>query len=312
MGLFLYYAIFEKQAAVIEPQVLLPGQQTELEPEPSVLVALHNPDNVKILLDFAIPIAKQRELPLVAVSIVQVPPQIPIHEGMRFTHHKESLLNQAKKFASDNGTNLETDLVIAHHISDGILAAANRHKADALVMGWKGFTDAKDRIFGEIADRIIRLAPCDLLLLKIGERRELRRCLLPTAGGPNANLASTILGAIAKDHKMSITAGYIVPENASQEQKEAGEKRIDETLQHIDKQIKYQKEIIESKSIAGGIASASRKYDLVVIGAAKEPFFRKMLFGEIPEKVARFSPTSVLVVKKYEGMVKSILKKVMG
>ena len=111
---------------------------------------------------------------------------------------------------------------------------------------------------------------------------------------------STILGAIAKDHKMSITAGYIVPENASQEQKEAGEKRIDETLQHIDKQIKYQKEIIESKSIAGGIASASRKYDLVVIGAAKEPFFRKMLFGEIPEKVARFSPTSVLVVKKYE------------
>jgi amino acid transporter/nucleotide-binding universal stress UspA family protein len=303
VGLFLYYAI----------QVLLPRQaQIELESEPSVLVALHNPDNVKILLDFAIPIAKQRGLPVVAVSIVQVPPQIPIHEGMRFTHHKESLLNQAKKFASDGGTNLETDLVIAHHISDGILAAGNRHKADALVMGWKGFTDAKDRIFGEIADRIIRLAPCDLLLLKIGERRDLRRCLLPTAGGPNANLASTILGAIAKDHKMSITAGYIVPENASMEQKETGEKRIDETLQHIDKSIKYQKEIIESKSIAGGIASASRNYDLVIIGAAKEPFFRKMLFGEIPEKVARYSPTSVLVVKKYEGMVKSILKKVMG
>ena len=50
----------------------------------------------------------------------------------------------------------------------------------------------------------------------------------------------------------------------------------------------------------------------MVIGAAKEPFFRKMLFGEIPEKVARFSPTSVLVVKRYEGTVKSILKKAMG
>jgi hypothetical protein len=37
-----------------------------------------------------------------------------------------------------------------------------------------------------------------------------------------------------------------------------------------------------------------------------------MLFGEIPEKVARFSPTSVLVVKRYEGMVKNILKKVLG
>ena len=207
---------------------------------------------------------------------------------------------------------LETDLVIAHHISDGILAAASRHNADALVMGWKGFTDAKDRIFGEIADRIIRLAPCDLLLLKIGERRKLKHCLLPTAGGPNANLATTVLSAVAKDQHLSVTAGYIVPENATSEQKKTGKQRIEETLEHIDKSIKVEKEIIESKSIAGGIASASRNYDLVVIGAAKEPFFRKMLFGEIPEKVARFSPTSVLVVKKYEGMVKSILKKVMG
>jgi len=313
VGLFLYYAIFEKQAAVIEPQVLLPGQpQIEPEMEPSVIVSLHNPDTVKPLLDLAIPVAKQRGLRVVAVSVVEVPPQIPIHEGMRFTHHKESLLNQAKKIASEGSANLETDLVIAHNVSDGILAATSRHQADALVMGWKGFTDAKDRIFGEIADHIIRLAPCDLLLLKIGENKKLQRCLLPTAGGPNAHLASTILSAIAKDHQMSITAGYIVPENATPEQKQIGEQRIDETLQHIDKSVKYQKELIESKTIAGGIASASRNYDLVVIGAAKEPFFRKVLFGEIPEKVARYSPTSVLVVKKYEGVVKSILKKVMG
>jgi amino acid transporter/nucleotide-binding universal stress UspA family protein len=313
VGLFLYYAIFEKRAAVIEPQVLLPGQpQIELDAEPSVLVALHNPDTVKTLLNIAIPVAKQRGLRAVAISIVQVPSQIPIHEGMRFTHHKEALLNQAKKLAAEGGTNLETDLVIAHHISDGILAAVDRHKANALVMGWKGFTNARDRIFGEVADRIIRLAPCDLLVLKIGERQEFKRCLLPTAGGPNAYLATTILSAIAKDHDLSITAGYIIPENASQEQKETGEQRIDETLERIDKSIKYKKELIESKTIAGGIANASRNYDLVVIGAAKEPLFRKMLFGEIPEKVARFSPTSVLVVKKYEGIVKTVVKKVMG
>jgi hypothetical protein len=60
--------------------------------------------------------------------------------------------------------------------------------------------------------------------------------------------------------------------------------------------------LIESSSVAGGIAKASREYDLVVIGAALEPFFRKMLFGEM----------SVLVVKKYEGPVKSLVKRIMG
>ena len=68
----------------------------------------------------------------------------------------------------------------------------------------------------------------------------------------------------------------------------------------------------QAKSVAGGIARASREYDLVTIGAAKEPWFRRVLFGEIPEKVARYSPTSVLVVKKYEGAIKSKLKRIIG
>jgi len=60
------------------------------------------------------------------------------------------------------------------------------------------------------------------------------------------------------------------------------------------------------------MALASRYYDLVVIGAAKEPLFRQMLVGEIPEKVARHSPASDLVVKRYEGTVRSLVKKLLG
>ena len=179
-------------------------------------------------------------------------------------------------------------------------------------MGWKGYTTTRDRIFGEIADRVIRFAPCDLMVLKIGESRKIKNCFLPTAGGPNAKLASTILNAIAKDLKLSVTAGFIAPEDASQEQIEIGNQNIKSTLNNIDTDIVQNERIIKSKSIAGGIAKTSRDYDLVVIGAAKESLFHKMLFGEIPEKVARFSPTSVLVVKRYEGILKNILKKVLG
>ena len=88
--------------------------------------------------------------------------------------------------------------------------------------------------------------------------------------------------------------------------------RIDETLSGFETEFIYDKKLIESKSIAGGIAKSSKNFDLVVIGAAKEPFFKKMLFGEIPEKVARYSPASVMVVKKYEGVVKSVLKRILG
>jgi CIC family chloride channel protein len=181
-----------------------------------------------------------------------------------------------------------------------------------LVMGWKGYTKTRNRIFGEIADEVIRFAACDLMMLKIGESDQIRNCFLPTSGGPNAVLASTILNAIASDLKLSVTAGFIASEDASEEFLNEGGQRIESTLKNLSPEIPQQRKVIKSKSIAGGIAKAGREYDMVVIGAAKESLFHKMLFGEIPEKVARYSPTSVLLVKRYEGLVKNIVKKVLG
>jgi APA family basic amino acid/polyamine antiporter len=313
IGLFIYYAVFEKRAAVLEPQVLLPGNlNAQTGQEPSIVVALYNPDHVKTLIDFAYPVARERKTRLIAISVITVPRQTPIHEGMRFTHHKEALLTKAKKYAAEIGINLQTEIIIAHNASDGILTAAEKHHASVLVIGWKGFTNARDRIFGEIADRIIRYAPCDLMVLKIENGGKIKNCLLPTAGGPNAVLASCILSSIAIEKKYSVTGGYIVPEDVSHDEEIEAYKRIQETMNCLDPSVIKEKRLIKSKSVAGGIAKSSREYDLVVIGAAKEPFFRKMLFGEIPEKVARYSPTSVLVVKKYEGVVKNILKKILG
>ncbi|MFQ5737687.1 MAG: amino acid permease [Acidobacteriota bacterium] len=231
LGLLLYYAIFEKRASSLEPQVLLPRRPAaEVEEETCVMVALHNPDNARILLDLGWSMARQRGVRLVAVSVVQVPRQMPIHEGMRFAHHKEALLHRAKREAKEQEQRVATDLVIAHRASDGVLAAAERHYAEALVMGWKGFTNARDRVFGEIADRIIRLAPCDLLLLKAGERAQVRTCLLPTAGGPNARLAASVLSAFAKEKNLSVTAAYVVPEQASPQRLEEAQRRVDQTM----------------------------------------------------------------------------------
>jgi nucleotide-binding universal stress UspA family protein len=150
------------------------------------------------------------------------------------------------------------------------------------------------------------------MVLKSENTDPIKNCFLPTAGGPNALLASDILNLLATHQKMTVTAGYIVSEGAAEEERVQGYQKIEETLKAMDNRLVKNKRLIESQSIAGGIAKASRDFDLVVIGAAKEPFFRKMLFGEIPEKVARYSPCSVLVVKKYEGVVKNLLKKILG
>ena len=50
---------------------------------------------------------------------------------------------------------LKTDMIVAHRASDGILSGVSRHNGDLLVMGWKGYTNTRDRVFGEVADQII-------------------------------------------------------------------------------------------------------------------------------------------------------------
>ncbi len=312
-GLLLYYSVFEKQAASIEPQVLIPrAAAPETELPPSVVVAIYNPDTIEILLKLAIPVARQRGQRIVAISVVEVPRQMPIHEGMRFIHHKEALLSKAKRIGQLNNIEVETDTIIGHHTSQGILAAVERQNASMLVMGWKGYTKTRDRIFGEITDKVIRFAPCDLMMLKIGDLKKLETCFLPTAGGPNARLASSLLSAIAADLNLSVTAGFITSGESTQEVIEEGKQKIRATLNNLDPKIDRKERFITSKSIAGGIAKVGKEYDLVVIGATKESLYHKILLGEIPEKVARYSPTSVLLVKRYEGAVKNIVKKVLG
>jgi CIC family chloride channel protein len=197
-------------------------------------------------------------------------------------------------------------------VHPGILEAATRHRADLLVMGWKGYTNTRDRIFGEVADQVIRHAPCDLMLLKIAPEHRFERVLFPTSGGPNARLATEFLGQLATAHGMSVTASYVIPPGSTLGEKIQGLEWIDRTLEGFPTDVQVEKELIEAQSVAGGIALESRGYDLVVLGAAKEPLLQTALFGEIPTKVARFSPTSVLVVKRYEGKVRSFLKKAMG
>jgi nucleotide-binding universal stress UspA family protein len=179
-------------------------------------------------------------------------------------------------------------------------------------MGWKGYTDTRDRMFGEVADQVIRHAPCDLALLKVGSTSRPKRCLFPTAGGAHAQLAAEMLNSLAPAFDLEVTACYVTPPGASAEQRQMADRWIRKTVERLDAGVDVERRIIEATSIAGGIAMESRSFDLVVLGAAREPYLQQVVFGEIPEKVARFSPASVLVVKRYEGQMRSLLKRALG
>jgi nucleotide-binding universal stress UspA family protein len=186
VGLFVYFTYFEKTTAVDKPQVLEVHQsQNESPYSYRILVPLYNPDNVIPLMRLAIPIAKFHQGEIIVLAAVDIPKHIPPHEGMRFVHHKTPLLKKAIQFGKEQGLVTRSAIRIAHRVYDGIIQAAVSEKVSLVLMGWKGYTSTRDRILGEVTDRVVRLVPCDLIFVKLFGDRPIRRILIPTAGGPH-------------------------------------------------------------------------------------------------------------------------------
>jgi amino acid transporter/nucleotide-binding universal stress UspA family protein len=313
VGLFIYFIYFEKVTAADMPQVLEVQQSKSTNAYSyRVLVPLHNPDHVIPLMKLAIPLARAHKGEIIVLGVIDVPINLPPHEGMRFVHHKTPLLRKAIAYGNEQGVETRSAIRIAHQVWDGILHTAEAEKAALVLMGWKGYTTTRDRIMGEVTDKVVRLTPCDLITVKLLGDRPIRRILITTAGGPHASLAAEYVGIYHDAEGYEVTCCYVVEPNAGKEARETARQWIQKTIRLTNLEGKADMRLLEGRKVATTLVRAAPDYDLIALGASKEGVFSNVLFGEIPEKVARYSKTPVMIVQRYEGPVKSLVKRVMG
>ena len=313
VGLFIYFLFFEKITDADMPQVLEVQQSKSMNAYPyRVLVPLHNPDHVIPLMQLAIPIAKAHAGEIIVLGVIDVPINLPPHEGMRFVHHKTPLLRKAIEYGNAQGVETRSAIRIAHQVWDGIIHAAEAEKATLVLMGWKGYTTTRDRIMGEVTDKVVRHVPCDLITVKLMGDRPIRRILITTAGGPHAMLAAEYVGIYHDMEGYEVSCCYVVKPDAGEDEEESARQWIQKTIHLTNLEGKAAMRLLKGRKVASTLIRAGEDYDMIVLGASKEGVFSNVLFGEIPEKVARFSQTPVMIVQRYEGPVKSLVKRVMG
>jgi amino acid transporter/nucleotide-binding universal stress UspA family protein len=312
-GLFIYFMYFEKVSAGDLPKVLEVQQSKSANTYSyRILVPLHNPDHVIPLMKLATPLARAHQGEIVVLGVIDVPITLPPHEGMRFVHHKTPLLKKAIEYGDEQGVPTRSALRIAHQVWDGILHAAEAEKATLVLMGWKGFTTTGDRIMGEVTDKVVRHAPCDLITVKLMGDQPIRRILITATGGPNETLAAEYVGIYHEAQGYEVTCCSVVEPRAGEEEREAARQWIHKTIRLTHLEGKVDVQLLEGKKVATTLIHAAADYDLIALGASKDGVFSNVLFGEIPEKIARYAHTPVMIVKRYDGPVKSLVKKVMG
>lgn len=135
-----------------------------------IAVANDGSEGGRKALEFACDLAKLHHSTLHMISVEELP-DFPasidevVETKAQENHKFHDLLDQARKLAKAKGIRLHAE-VVAGHAAATIVERVRALDADLLVVGFMGHSALYERIIGGTADRLVRLAPCPVLVVK--------------------------------------------------------------------------------------------------------------------------------------------------
>ncbi len=305
-GLSVYYGYSKlKEDEVIGPKVLL--EEKELAHKKfRIVLGVEEQKEVMPLMNVAIPIAREKDAEIFVTHVIPLPPQTPLNVGKRFIEERKKFLEMADELGEKNKIPVSFSIRVSHRIYQGILDSVVENKGNLVLLG-SGEVKHGTKILGSVLDPLLHEVPADVGILRIRNNAKMKKIIVPTAGGPNAKLAFEWGSWLAKQNKGELTLLYIMRD-------ETGRENALRWLEETKKDVDYEKERVQDKIVVGRsifttITKESKGYDLILIGASRKGLWNRIRFGDIPERLTRLSPSSILVVSKYEGKILSWLRR---
>jgi amino acid transporter/nucleotide-binding universal stress UspA family protein len=310
-GLIFYVAYASRTEPMKEPFKII-HQEIVTAKRYSVLIPVADELQARLLGILAAPIAKDKDGEIFALHVVRVPRQLGITDGRFFLKQGKPILESVISEAKALDVPVNTMIRFGRDVSQAIIDTARERNSKLILLSWLGTTTTEGRAFGSVIDAVSKNPPCDLAMIRFREREELQRILVPTSGGPNASLALELAISQARAYerekgiKPHITALYVARGDHPQLMR-LGTRTLDKAIAQYDYPI--EPKVVPASSVLEGILQQAEEHDFVVMGATQEGFFEQLLFGVLPERVARECSKTIMIVKRHQGPVKSWIQR---
>jgi APA family basic amino acid/polyamine antiporter len=264
-----------------------------------IVVPIANPDNVEQLMSTATDIARDRNGEVLVLSVVDLPEQTPLAAGQQYTDERRDVLNRAMATTDggEDGVPVSGTVRISHQIDRAILNTVDQYNSDAVLIGWGGWRSRRrEVVLGSIVDTVVTEADCDVLVERIDleTARTVESILLPTAGGPHADLAGEVARAIARATGARIELLRVV---APDDDRANAEETVEDALTDFE-DVTAEGTVIKNDDVVDAITERSGDHDLTVIGATREGLFQRLVFGAIPEQVGEGAESTVILARR--------------
>jgi nucleotide-binding universal stress UspA family protein len=307
-----FYYLYSSRKETEHVKTPIVFEEKELAPKDyHVLVPISRRNEVAPLMTVASAIARARDGDISALGVVEVPEQLPIAEGRRFIESKRQILDLADEFGEERDVPVNVKVRVTHRPANAILDTINEEKSDLVVMGWRGHTLAKDKLLGRTLDPLTRKAPCDIAVVKLREIEKIESIFVPTSGGPHAGFALSLAAAIARDTGARLVTGIVVPPDSDEEGDAKALEWVEATVSKLapEEMVDMERKLIRSASIVDALIEESGRHSLTLIGASNQGVWEQLRLGSDCEMVSRRSSRSVVIVRKYEGPIKSWVRR---
>ena len=278
-----------------------------------ILVPIANPETASTLLRLAGTLVRPAGGKVIALRVITVPNQLPLSEGRIEAEANRMLLDQAIDQATKEEFRVQTMTRVSRSIAEGILDTAREEDVDQILVGWAGGESRSiSKSMGPVLDPIIKDAPCDVLIVRGYDWKEIKSILVPTAGGPNAPIGAKLASTLSLSTGASVTGIYVQVGRASSSRMEENRQILEKTFKDLSFKNPLEKKIIQANSALAGILKEAENYDLVIVGASEEGFIDQFAFGSIPQRIASQAPNSSVMVKGYNGAPEFWFRKALG
>ena len=149
--------------------------ETLMKQRRRILVPIANPETVGSLLHLAGALVRPENGKVIALRVITVANQVPLSEGAIQAESDRVLLDQAIEQANQEEFRVQTMTRVSRSVAEGILDTAREEDVDQIMVGWSGGSAA--RSLGPVLEPIVKEAPCDVLIVKGEQWKDLKSIL---------------------------------------------------------------------------------------------------------------------------------------
>ena len=284
-----YESIVEQRRV---PQKPLTREQIERY---RVFLALEDLGNLRLVQTAGI-LARYFKGELTVNKIVEVPRAMPLEAISKgYVEEVSAALRKAIK-VTPSTVAVRPVVSVSYDVAGSILDQTKHEVANLLVLGWKGTRRRGRTILGRNLDRVVREAPCDVVIIKTQRlSRNIENILLVSGGYFETRKALLLALPIAKEFNAKIEILSVITDESQLALVKGNAERLAKMADHV----KVQNEVryLHSKSLVNSVLEQARHSDILVMAAGPQSALERTLFGEVYDRIIRSVEVPVLVLK---------------